>query len=58
MLDERFMVIRQAMGLPKSRGAAAALALHAFVEEVKASGFVAAALVQYGIVGSLVAPAA
>ncbi|PVX70725.1 ABC transporter substrate-binding protein [Paraburkholderia unamae] len=58
LLDERFMVIRQAMGVPKSRGAAAAQALHAFVEEAKASGFVAEALARHGIVGASVAPAA
>jgi polar amino acid transport system substrate-binding protein len=58
LLDKRFMVIRQAMGVPKSRGAAAAHALHAFVEEMKASGFVAEALERHGIVGATVAPAA
>lgn len=58
LLDERFMVIQQAMGVPKSRGEAAALALSEFVEEMKASGFVARALVKHGIVGASVAPAA
>ena len=58
LLGERFMVIRQAMGLPKSRGEAAAQALHAFVEEAKASGFVAEALARHGISGASVAPAA
>lgn len=58
LLDERFMVIRQAMGVPKSRGAAAAEALCAFVEEMKASGFVADALARHGIVGASVAPPA
>jgi polar amino acid transport system substrate-binding protein len=58
LLDERFMVIRQAMGVPKSRGAAAAHTLHAFVEEMKASGFVAEALARHGILGASVAPAA
>ncbi|WP_343654299.1 ABC transporter substrate-binding protein [Paraburkholderia caribensis] len=58
LLDERFMVIRQAMGVPKSRGAAAACALHAFVEEAKASGFVAEALARHSIAGASVAPAA
>jgi len=57
LLDGRFMVIRQAMGLPKSRGAAAAEALTAFVEELKASGFVARALARHGIQGASVAPA-
>ncbi|WP_157263949.1 ABC transporter substrate-binding protein [Azohydromonas aeria] len=57
LLPGRFMVIRQAMGVPKSRGAAAAAALGAFVEEMKASGFVAEALARHGIQGASVAPA-
>ncbi len=57
LLPGRFMVIEQAMGLPKSRGAAAAQALQAFVEDVKASGFVAQALQRHGIEGAGVAPA-
>ncbi len=56
LLDERFMVIQQAMGTPKSRGPAAAGALHAFVEEMKATGFVADALARHGIAGASVAP--
>jgi polar amino acid transport system substrate-binding protein len=58
LLDERFMVIRQAMGLPKRRGEAAAALLCQFVEEMKASGFVAQALQRHRIVGASVAPAA
>jgi len=58
LLDERFMVIQQAMGVPKSRGEAAADALRAFVEAMKASGFVADSLARHGIVGASVAPAA
>jgi polar amino acid transport system substrate-binding protein len=58
LLDERFMVIQQAMGAPKSRGPAAAAALHAFVEDMKASGFVADALARHGIAGTSVAPKA
>lgn len=56
LLDERFMVIRQAMGTPKSRGPDAAAALDAFVEEMKASGFVAESLSRHGIGGASVAP--
>jgi len=56
LLDGRFMVIRQAMGVPKSRGDAAAALLAAFVEEMKASGFVADALRRHGIEGASVAP--
>lgn len=58
LLPGHFMVIRQAMGLPKGRGAAAAACLTAFVEEMKASGFVAAALARHGVEGASVAPAA
>ena len=58
LLGERFMVIQQAMGLPKSRGAEAAALLASFVEAMKASGFVAAALQRHGIVGASLAPAA
>lgn len=57
LLPGRFMVIRQAMGCPRSRGAEAAGALAAFVEEMKASGFVAQALARHGIAGASVAPA-
>jgi len=56
LLDERFMVIRQAMGVPKSRGTAAARALRAFVEEAKVSGLVAQALARHKIAGASVAP--
>ena len=56
MLPGRFMVIQQAMGLPQSRGAEAAQALAAFVQEMKASGFVAEALARHGIQGASVAP--
>ncbi|MGG1949075.1 ABC transporter substrate-binding protein [Trinickia sp. NRRL B-1857] len=58
LLNERFMVIRQAMGTPKRRGKAAATALRKFVEEMKASGFVAQSLNKHGIAGASVAPAA
>ncbi len=56
LLPGRFMVIQQAMGLPKGRGANAASALANFVEEMKASGFVAQALARHGIQGATVAP--
>ncbi|WP_321871554.1 ABC transporter substrate-binding protein [Paraburkholderia tropica] len=57
LLDERFMVIRQAMGVARSRGERAAAVLAEFVEQKKASGFVAAALARHGIEGASVAPA-
>jgi len=58
LLPGRFMVIQQAMGLPRSRDPQAAAYLAAFVEEMKASGFVADALLRHGIQGASVAPAA
>lgn len=58
LLPGRFMVIEQAMGLPKGRGAAAAEVLRRFVEEMKTSGFVGDALARHGIQGASVAPAA
>ena len=57
LLPGRFMVIQQAMGTPASRGAEAAAALAAFVEELKANGFVAEALARHRIQGASVAPA-
>lgn len=56
LLPGRFMVIEQAMGLPKSRGEAAADFLRGFVEEMKASGFVAEALARHRVEGASVAP--
>ena len=58
LLPGRFMVIRQAMGTPRTRGEAAARALHVFVEDMKASGFVAGALARHAIEGASVAPCA
>jgi polar amino acid transport system substrate-binding protein len=55
LLPGRFMVIHQAMGVPKGRTAAQAW-LSAYIEEMKASGFVARALQQHGIEGAAVAP--
>lgn len=57
LLPGRFMVINQAMGTPISRAAAGEY-LKAFIEEMKASGFVAASLSRHGIQGAEVAPAA
>ena len=56
LLPDRFMVIQQAMGTSKSRGTRAATYLASFVEEMKSSGFVAAALARHGIHGAAVAP--
>jgi len=56
MLPGRFMVIEQAMGVPKGRHAAQAW-LSSYIEEMKASGFVAQSLKRHGIEGAAVAPA-
>lgn len=49
LLDQRFMVIRQAMGVPKNRGENAARYLDDFVGEEIRSGFVSAALKRHHI---------
>jgi polar amino acid transport system substrate-binding protein len=58
LLPGRFMMIQQAMGTPRSRGELAAAFLRQYVEEMKASGFIARALARHGIEGASVAPAA
>ena len=55
VLDESFMVIRQASGVPKARASALAY-LAAFIDEAKASGFVAKALAESGVADVSVAP--
>ena len=55
LLPGRFMVINQAMGVPQGRPAAAAY-VKQFVEDVKASGFVAESLKRHRIEGAAVAP--
>jgi polar amino acid transport system substrate-binding protein len=57
MLEGRFMVINQAMGTPQGREAGAKY-LSDFVEEMKASGFVAHSLARHQVQGALVAPPA
>ncbi|HEY0381486.1 MAG TPA: ABC transporter substrate-binding protein [Candidatus Elarobacter sp.] len=56
VLPGRFMVIEQAVGIPNARGGGAAY-VRAFVEEMKASGFVANALAASGRADATVAPA-
>ncbi len=56
LLPGRFMLIQQAMGLPKSSGSDAAAVLKEYVEEMKSSGFVARSLERHGIQGASVAP--
>lgn len=57
VLPGHFMLIRQAMGTPKTRGGEAAAYLAEFVQQMKAGGFVAQALARHGIEGAAVAPA-
>lgn len=55
MLPGRFMVIEQAMGVPKGRTAAQAW-LSRYIEEMKATGFVTQSLQRHAIEGAAVAP--
>jgi polar amino acid transport system substrate-binding protein len=57
LLPGRFMAIGQALGLPRGRSASASY-LREFIEDVKASGFVARALENAGVTGVTVAAAA
>ena len=57
VIDGRFMVIEQAMGTPKGREAGL-LYLREFIEEMKASGFVARGLEKSGQGDATVAPRA
>jgi polar amino acid transport system substrate-binding protein len=56
LLPGRFMVIEQAMGMPRGRSEQAAEFLCQFVEEMKRCGFVADAMRRHGIQGARVAP--
>lgn len=56
IIEGRFTAIKQAVGTPIGRPAGAAL-LRSFVEEMKANGFVAAALAHSGQTEAAVAPA-
>ena len=55
LLEGRFMVINQAMAVPRGRDTGAKY-LDAFVEEMKAAGFVAQSLARNRIAGAVVAP--
>lgn len=57
VIDGRFMVIEQALGVPKGRSAGL-LYLRRFLEEMKASGAIADGLVRSGQHDAVVAPAA
>ncbi len=58
VLDGHFMVIRQAMGMPKSRSPEAIAYLCDFIEEMKSNGTVQTALKNHQIQGVFVAPPA
>ena len=58
VLDGCFMVIHQAMAMPRDRSGEAHAYLADFVERMKRQGFVAEALKQHGIDGARVAEAA
>jgi polar amino acid transport system substrate-binding protein len=57
LIDEAFMEIRQAVGTVKSRRPETTAFLHDLVEELKASGFVAAALRRAGQTAPVAPPA-
>ena len=56
LLPGSFMVISQAMGVPKKRGTEAERFLRTFVEDMKASGFVQQVLERHKIEGASIAP--
>jgi polar amino acid transport system substrate-binding protein len=58
LVDGTFMDIEQAVATPKGRGEAGRRYLHAFMEEMKASGYVEAALLRSGKTEAAVAPPA
>ena len=58
VLEPHFMEIRQAVGTPRSRSAAAAAWVHDVVEDLKTDGFVADALARSGRTDASVAPPA
>jgi polar amino acid transport system substrate-binding protein len=55
LLPGRFMVIAQAMAMPKTRSARAFALMESFVEERKRTGAIADALARHGIDGAVVA---
>ena len=58
VLDGRFSSVRQAMGTPRGRDEAGFAYLCAFVEQIKAEGFVAERIAAHAVVGLSVAPPA
>jgi polar amino acid transport system substrate-binding protein len=58
ILDGRFTAVQQAMGTPRSRDAAGFEYLEAYVEDCKATGFVASLIAKHRVSGLSVAPPA
>ncbi len=58
LVDGKFSSVQQAMGTPRGRDDAGFSYLSAFVEEMKACGFVADRIAAHGVVGLSVAPPA
>ncbi|MER7244258.1 transporter substrate-binding domain-containing protein [Kribbella sp. NPDC000426] len=58
VIDERFMQIQQAVGTARSKQADTVAYLHGVIEDLKASGFIAASLAASGQADAMVAPPA
>lgn len=58
LLEDKFTAVQQAMGTPRGRDEAGFAYLTAFVEDAKASGFVAELIAKHGVKGLSVAPPA
>ncbi len=56
LLDGGFTAVQQAMGTPRGRDGEGLAYLRTFVEEMKATGFVAERIAAHGVVGLTVAP--
>lgn len=57
LLNGRFMVINEAIGLPEDTSIEALHYMNAFVEDMKRRGFVDKSMNRHGIIGAMVAPA-
>jgi polar amino acid transport system substrate-binding protein len=58
LIEGKFSSVQQAMGTPRGRDEAGFSYLSAFVEEMKATGFVAERIAAHGVIGLSVAPPA
>jgi polar amino acid transport system substrate-binding protein len=56
LIDGKFSSVQQAMGTPRGRDEAGFAYLSAYVEEMKATGFVAECIAAHGVIGLSVAP--